>query len=517
MGFSFEVRQSDLFGRIGNIVANGRKVETPCLFPVVHPAGQSVGIDRMREMGFKGLMTNSYILYTRRREESLEKGIHRLLGFDGVIMTDSGGYQVLEYGEVDASYQQIAQFQSEIGSDLAVTLDRPTGYSASRKHARDTAQYSTRNALATINEFGGSETTWIGPVQGGLFSDILQRSTRALVGGGFRILALGSPVQVMVSYRYAELVRMIAATRSSMPYAMPLHLFGAGHPHAMAISIALGCDTFDSASYVLFAREGRYMTERGASVLKEMRYLPCSCAVCARNSVKDMLEMEAKERTLLLATHNLQLFRSEVETCKEAIAEGRLWDLVEERAASHPMLYEAFLEFASLSRKMEAGTASLKDRGLFVRGALDEKRPELSTARAMLSGAQKRSSKTALLSTTDQPLPVSRLRFKEGSGPNAEFDFYRLHPQLGLYQAELDFIYPFTQTVTALSVAEAKLAETGVRRLRKMGYRTVLLAKVDGAGTVALLKPKPTNKRKRAAAHPYPRSASPRPRGPRRP
>ncbi len=74
MGFSFEVKESDLLGRIGTMTVNGRKLETPCLFPVVHPVVQSVGLDEIKGIGFDCLMTNAYILYKRRKEEALEAG-----------------------------------------------------------------------------------------------------------------------------------------------------------------------------------------------------------------------------------------------------------------------------------------------------------------------------------------------------------------------------------------------------------------------------------------------------------
>src|SRR5207245_7115703 len=117
-----------------------------------------------------------------------------------------------------------------------------------------------------------------------------------LVQGGFVVLALGSRTQVMETYIFVELVRMISRARKEMPYSMPLHLFGAGHPLTMALSIALGCDTFDSASYILFARHERYMTERGTVELKKMQYLPCSCRVCVTTSVGDLTLVGREER-----------------------------------------------------------------------------------------------------------------------------------------------------------------------------------------------------------------------------
>ena len=286
MGFAFEVRESDLLGRIGTLRVGKRALETPYMFPVIHPVSQIVPTTDLRSMGFGGLMTNSYIIFSRRKEDALSQGIHRLLDFDGIFMTDSGGYQVLEYGDLGIGYREVASFQSAIGSEMAVTLDRPTGHPQERSVARETVEYSLRNALATLEEFRGSATVWVGPVQGGLHHDLVAKSAKSLVKGGFQFLALGSPTQVMENYMFADLVRMVMSARREIPYATPLHLFGAGHPLTMSLAVALGCDTFDSASYVLFARTGRYMSRSGVMTLRSMKYLPCSCPVCARTSVK---------------------------------------------------------------------------------------------------------------------------------------------------------------------------------------------------------------------------------------
>ncbi|MDG6960180.1 MAG: tRNA-guanine transglycosylase, partial [Nitrososphaerota archaeon] len=197
MGLSFEVKESDLLGRIGTLQVGGKTLETPYMFPVIHPVNQLIHPSELLSMGFRGLMTNSYILRKRRRDEALEKGIHRLLEFDGMFITDSGGYQVLEYGDLDVGYRDVAEFQAAIGTELAVTLDRPTGYPQRRPVARETVEYSLKNARGTLAEFGDRPTAWVGPIQGGLYQDLVKRSAKALVAAGFGILALGSPVQVM--------------------------------------------------------------------------------------------------------------------------------------------------------------------------------------------------------------------------------------------------------------------------------------------------------------------------------
>ena len=496
MSFSFEVRESDLLGRIGTLKVSGKTLETPYMFPVVHPVSQIVPTAELRAMGFGGLMTNSYIAYSRRKDEALARGIHEVIDFDGVVMTDSGGYQVLVYGDLEIGYREVASFQADIGSDLAVTLDRPTGYPQTKQKARETVEYSLKNAVATMEEFGDRRTTWVGPVQGGVYEDLVQKSTKSLVENRFDFLALGSPVQVMENYMFSDLVSMILSARLAMPYSVPLHLFGAGHPLTMPMAVALGCDTFDSASYVIFARTGRYMTRGGVMKLQSMKYLPCSCPVCSNTSVKELLELGHGERTKGLAVHNLYVLRGELESCKEAIAEGRLWDLVEERAMAHPRLREAFTELSKRSKELTAGTPALKERGLFVRSQEDLARPEVVAAASRLAGAYHRSSERALLLTGGKPG-----RPTEG---RRGFDAYRVHPVLGPYPSELEFVYPFSQTETDASKVQVDL-EVAKRRLKALGY-----AKVVVEGGAGQMPRRVRSRRSRRGASPSPRSSSAR-------
>jgi 7-cyano-7-deazaguanine tRNA-ribosyltransferase len=467
LSFSFEVRETDLLGRIGTLRVGGKSLETPCLLPVVHPVDQAVPTAELRAMGFGGVMTNSYILASRRRAQALKEGVHRLIGYDGVVMTDSGGYQALEYGDLGLGYDDAASFEADIGADLAVTLDRPTGYPQTRAQALETVRYSLRNAKATLAEFGDRSTVWVGPVQGGLHLDLVRRSARAMVRAGFGFLALGSPVQVMESYMYADLARMILAARGAAPYSVPLHLFGAGHTLTMALAVSLGCDFFDSASYILFAREGRYMTRSGTTRLGGMKYLPCSCGVCAGTTAKGLLELEQKERTRRLAVHNLYTLRQEMEACKEAIAEGRLWDLVEERSVAHPKLREAFYELAKHTEVLSPGTPQLKERGLFVRGPEDLGRPELASAAKRLARAGRRGSDRAVV-LAEEAGPETVARYVKGGGS----DVYGVHPVLGAYPAELGFVYPFSQSVVSATLPP-RTAREGARALRGMGYSSV--------------------------------------------
>jgi 7-cyano-7-deazaguanine tRNA-ribosyltransferase len=479
MPVSFEVKDTDLMGRVGVLKVGGKSIETPCLIPVIHPVMHDIPLSKYAEMGFGALMTNSLITYRRRREEAIEKGLHRMLGFDGIIMTDSGGYQVLQYGAMDITPSVIGEFQSAIGSNLAVTLDRPTGYSLSRDYAEETMKVSLKGARETLKKFGTSETNWVGPIQGGLFSDLVGTSAKSMLRAGFEILALGSPVEMMDNYLFSDLVTMIVAAKKAMPFSVPLHLFGAGHPLTLPLSVALGCDTFDSASYILFAKQGRYMTERGTLLLEEMTYLPCSCPVCSSTTRTDLVLMERSERVTKLALHNLYLLRQDVLRCKEAISEGRLWDLVEERASTHPRVATAFKELVSNSAWLASGTPFMKDRGLLIRSDADALRPELGLVRAHLEPVMKRSTDRAILVPADNDKPIIRTAVYQKVlklVKDEPSDVYKLHSLLGPYPAELEFVYPFTQTVTD-AIPGAREVREAVSRLRSMGYKSVVICR----------------------------------------
>jgi 7-cyano-7-deazaguanine tRNA-ribosyltransferase len=479
--FSFEVRETDLMGRVGVMKVGGKSVETPCLTPVIHPVWRDIPLSQFKAMGFDMLMTNSYILYKRNRAEALEKGLHDLIGFDGALMTDSGGYQVLEYGDTEFTPEQIADFQSKIGSDLAVTLDKPTGYSNSRPYAKETMEASLQAARMTVDRYGGSDTVWVGPIQGGVFGDLVRTSARELVKAGFQVLALGSPVELMEGYLFTPLVEMIINARKSMPYSLPLHLFGAGHPLTLPLSVALGCDTFDSASYMLYAKKERYMTERGTLQLERMTYLPCSCPVCSGTTLNDLRAMPREDRVRKVALHNLHVLRADVLRCKEAICEGRLWDLVEERAMAHTNSAAAFRALIrDHSDWLVKPTRLLKLRGLMVRSEEDTLRPELTLARRHLDKlmSRKRAGRarmTAVLAPSSAAPPLTKTSGKLRRIPDLDkADIYRINPLLGPYPAELEFVFPFAQTISDREASAASVRAC-VKRLKEMGYAKVLV------------------------------------------
>ncbi len=224
----FEVRYSDLAGRIGKIKTPNGTIETPAFIPVVHPVSQSVDVEFLKRLGFEAVITNAYITLKQYGDIARQKGIHNIINFDGPIMTDSGGYQVLEYGSIELEPSFIAQFEEDIQSDICVPLDKPTGYGLSYEVAEKYVNETIRNSEETLNLIKSNNkpnSIWVGPVQGAEHLDLVKRSAELLDEMGYEMMALGSPVQLLESYEFAILANMIGTLKSTV-MSKPIHLFG---------------------------------------------------------------------------------------------------------------------------------------------------------------------------------------------------------------------------------------------------------------------------------------------------
>ncbi len=375
---AFEIKARDLLARIGRLETKSGKLETPVLLPVVNPSIQPISPKAMREdFSCAAIMTNAYIIKKRFESKAVEKGVHRFLNFDGVIMTDSGAYQALVYGDVQTTNEEIIRFQEDIGTDIAVILDVPTGWGVSRRFAEQTVEETFKRARELSAFKKRSDLVWTGPVQGGAFLDLIANSAEKMSELPFHVHALGSPTPVMEQYLFSTLVDMIVTTKRHLPTDRPLHLFGAGHPFMFALAVALGCDMFDSAAYALFARADRYMTDIGTLRLDEIEYLPCSCSACTKTNPAELKEMPKQKRQKLLAAHNLHVSLAEIKRVKQAIAEGRLWEHLRMRSQGHPALFTALKRLREYSADLEAQSPVSKPSGLFFYGAVDLIRPEV--------------------------------------------------------------------------------------------------------------------------------------------
>ncbi|HDN75815.1 MAG TPA: tRNA guanosine(15) transglycosylase TgtA, partial [Acidilobales archaeon] len=381
---SFEIKDKELAGRIGKLKTKSGVVETPAFFPVINPFRQEkdLPLSKIKDIGFNQVITNAFIIKQHLGDEALKIGIHKLLNYDGVIMTDSGAYQLLVYGfgKVKIDPRDIVLYQDRLGSDIAVIADIPTRDDAPYEEAKQSVEETLKRARMVIDIVEHSKTLWVLPIQGGIYTDLVARSAReALKIRGYSMYAIGSPVMVLEKYEFWKIVDMVATAKTILPPDKPVHLFGGGHPLIIPFMVALGIDSFDSASYILYAREGRYMTEHGTYRVTDLDYFPCECEVCSRYTPKELMELSPRERIRLIAIHNLHVISREIKRVKVAIREGRLWELLEERARTHPALREALNHIIKYIRWIEKLDPRVKGdvHGVFLYDSSSIFRPEI--------------------------------------------------------------------------------------------------------------------------------------------
>ncbi|ABR55376.1 archaeosine tRNA-ribosyltransferase [Methanococcus vannielii SB] len=381
----FEIKARDAMGRLGLIKINGKKIETPTIMPVVHPnpKKQTVSIDLINKLS-DVIITNSYITYTtpELREIAENKGIHHLTGFKNVVVTDSGSFQLSVYGNVNVEPMEIIDFQEKIGVDVGTILDIPTAPDVSREKAEKELLETFKRAEDSIQRRNDRnyKLALNGTVQGSTHLDLRRKSAEVMGKMDFEIYPIGAVVPLMEDYRYREVSEIIINSKMHLPTNKPVHLFGCGHPMLFALSVALGCDLFDSAAYALYAKNGRYLTENGTlhlDELKDLKNFPCSCKVCSEYTPKQLQNMKEKERERLLAEHNLYVTFEEIDRIKNAIKDGNLWELVEERCRSHPKLLNGLRVISKYMDFIEKYDPVSKKSGFFYTGYESMARPEI--------------------------------------------------------------------------------------------------------------------------------------------
>ncbi len=454
MADRFEIQHQDVAGRIGELAVPraGRTVETPALLPVVNPHYRTIDPDRFAEFGVEMLITNAYIIYqdSELREQAVAEGLHELVGFDGPIMTDSGSFQLAEYGDISVTTEEILAFQDRIGSDIATPVDIPTHPDADRATVRSDLE-ETERRLATAADLDTGDMLVTAPVQGGTITELREQAGVNAAATDLDVFPIGAVVPLLNSYRYAEVVDLVMAAKRGLGPAAPVHLFGAGHPMTFALAAAMGCDLFDSAAYALFAREGRYLTVQGTKHLEDLSEFPCSCPVCTTHDPKTLREADEETRTRLLAEHNLHVSMAEVRRIRSAIREGSLLELVEARAHGHPSLLDGYRTLLDHVDQLEAQDRASKST-FFYLSADSARRPEVHRHHERLERID----------------VEGTLLLTEGRSDDRFDETWQLKPPFGPVPPGLSTTYPLTAEVPDRMDEQGLVAAAeGVARLQE--------------------------------------------------
>ncbi|MHA1613451.1 MAG: tRNA guanosine(15) transglycosylase TgtA [Candidatus Thorarchaeota archaeon] len=378
---NFEIRAKDGLARLGRFSTKHGTVKTPLLMPVIHPGKSIISPKDMVDVfGFQMVITNSYIInsHEKFREKAIAEGVHGLLDFDHPIMTDSGTFQMYfhDLPEEEIDPLAILEFQKQIKTDIGTILDAFSKPDVGKEQVEKDVELSLERAKMSVGK--KDEMMLAGTVQGGVYEDLRERSAKAMGALDFDVYPIGGVVPLMEMYRYSDIVRVTLAAKKHLPPDRPVHLFGCGHPMLFAQAALLGCDFFDSASYAKFAEKGRMLLTTGTVHLKDLSELPCECPICSNTTAEEFKALPKEEKDLALMRHNLYVSAAEMRRVRQAIADGKLFELAALRARSHPALLEALQVMTENMDQLVESDPFGKSSSIFYTGAETAVRPEIS-------------------------------------------------------------------------------------------------------------------------------------------
>ena len=449
----FEIKAKDNRGRVGVLKTKHGDVKTPALMPVIHPRKQAIDVGKY---GADIVITNAYLIYKDKelKQNAIDEGLHKLINFDGPIMTDSGSFQLSVYGDVEITNREVIEFQELIKTDIGTSLDIPTAPFVEREKAEEDLKITLERAKEAVDykKEHNMEMLLNSVVQGSTFLDLRRECARELSELDADLYPIGAVVPLMESYHYKDLVDVIMNSMVELSDSTPRHLMGAGHPMIFALCVAMGCDLFDSAAYILYAEDDRLLSTRGTFKLENLQEMPCSCEVCSKYTPDDLRAMPKEKRRDLIAKHNLYVSFAELRLIRQVIYEGSLMELVEERCRAHPALLEALRQLGNYSKDLEKYDPRSKKSAFFYTGSESLRRSEVIRHMQKLHEMPKKKNLVIL--------PPNRKPYSKFiSGKLGEFyiqnenseidlndaDFMVLDVPFGLIPLEIDEVYPLSQ------------------------------------------------------------------------
>jgi 7-cyano-7-deazaguanine tRNA-ribosyltransferase len=447
---TFELKERDASGRSCKFTTKHGTVTTPTLLPVINPNKMLIPPKEMKQrFGTEIIITNSYIIHKdeRLRSQALEQGVHRLVDFDGPIMTDSGTFQSYVYGDVTIDPLEIVRFQREIGSDIGTILDVFGTPQQTKTEAEHGVTETVKRAKKSIPEKG--DMLLACTVQGSVYPILREQCAQKLSALNADFFPIGGVVPLMENQRYTDLVRCILASKRGLDPSKPVHLFGAGHPLVFPLAVALGCDFFDSSAYAKYATDGRLIFPWGTEKLDELSELPCCCPVCSKYTASELKTLEAHERTLQLALHNLYVSYAEIKKIRVAITGGWLWELVEQQATANPAILDALWELRTPKNLtwLEQQEPTSKKTALFYTGPHTIHRPTMYRYHTRLARRYHSIYHTTVVLPEGRK-PYSTCYSKEIRSILRQKNVHFLvRSHLGPVPIELDEMYPLAQSV----------------------------------------------------------------------
>lgn len=357
-GFVFSVEARDGRARAGRLITPHGEVETPCFMPVGTKATvKAAAPTALVGIGIRVVLANAYHLYFRPGAEVIAAhgGLHGFMGWDGPILTDSGGFQVFSLADTRVVRDEGVEFssiydgsrhlftprlamriQEDLGADIVMCLDECPPASATWEEVRRAVSRTTEWAVACRAAHRRSDQLLVGIVQGGTLEDLRRRSAVELIDVGFAAYAIGG---LSVGERGEETLATVELMDELLPAERLRYFMGIGDPRGIVDVIARGVDVFDCVLPTRMARSGTALLRDGSRAnLRNAAFADdrapldatCDCPCCTSFSRAYLRHLVNQREILghqLLTLHNL---RTLVRLCAEAraaIGAGRFADM----------------------------------------------------------------------------------------------------------------------------------------------------------------------------------------------
>jgi queuine tRNA-ribosyltransferase len=352
--FRFKVRKrcSETHARLGTITTPHGKIETPVFMPVGTQATVKTQLpSQLKDAGAEIILSNAYHLYIRPGMDvlKLHGGLHKFMGWDRPILTDSGGYQVFSLAKLRKITEEGATFNSHvdgrkmiftpeavvkiqetIGSDIAMVFDECLSYPSEKSDVKKSLDLTIHWAERSKKVHTLRRQALFGIVQGGMFHDLRKESLERTVAIDFPGYALGG---LSVGEPSEMLYEIVAGIAPLMPKEKPRYLMGVGYPKDILEAVSSGIDMFDCVIPTRYARNGSAFTSRGIVVVRNGKYAldtapldkKCECYVCknfTRAYLRHLLKCGEILGATLVSHHNIYFFISLMRQIRESLKAG---------------------------------------------------------------------------------------------------------------------------------------------------------------------------------------------------
>jgi queuine tRNA-ribosyltransferase len=353
MKFQIVSKDPGCNARAGRLETARGAVETPVFMPVGTVGSvKSISPDELESLGAQIILANTYHLYLRPGDQRVARlgGLHKFMGWDHPILTDSGGFQVFSLARINEIEEEGVRFQSHIdgsshmltpeaavriqmnlGSDIMMCFDECTPYPVSYEYASESAKRTIRWAERSKEAAAGCGGALFGIVQGSVFEDLREMCLEKLSGIGFDGYAIGS---LSVGESKEQMLQTMNRLALRLPDSAPRYVMGVGTPEDLVEGVRAGVDMFDCVMPTRNARNGTLFTSRGALNIKNSTYAEdpgppdpdCGCYTCRRFSRAYLRHLYICRELLsyrLNTLHNLNYYLGLMAQMRAAIAAGR--------------------------------------------------------------------------------------------------------------------------------------------------------------------------------------------------